>query len=647
MVADYRRRFWVALALTVPVLALSPFIQGLFTGGRHWTFPGALVTQFLLASGVYFYGGWPFLTGIVDELRTRRPGMMTLIALAITVAYGYSALVTFGVPGDVFFWETATLIDVMLLGHWIEMRSVMGASQALEALVALMPAEAHRIASDGSIRDVPISSLQPGDLVLVKPGEKIPVDGTVVEGRTTVNQALLTGESRPVEKGEGANVIGGSVNGESTITVRVEKTGEASYLAQVVQLVRAAQESRSQAQDLADRAAQALTLIALASGSATLAVWLLVGEPFTFALARMVTVMVITCPHALGLAIPLVVAVSTALGARAGMLVRDRSAFERARCIQAVVFDKTGTLTEGRFGVSDVIPLGDASEDELLSLAAALESRSEHPIARGILEAAAARRLSYPAPAEFRAIPGRGAQAAIGGRLVRIVSPSYLTEKGIQSDDPRVLRAQTEGKTVVFVLSDDRVIGAIALADIIRPTSREAIARLKAMGVRVMMLTGDADAVAAWVAKALALDEYFAGVLPDQKASRVSEIRHRGLVVAMVGDGINDAPALADADIGIAIGASTEVAIESADVVLVRSDPRDVVELIELSRAAYAKMVQNLAWATGYNAVAIPLAAGALFTRGVVLSPAAGAVLMSLSTVIVAINAQLLARARR
>jgi len=643
MVEDYRRRFWVSLLFTIPVVAFTPLIQQFFTG-RTFEFVGEHYLLFVFASIVFFYGGWPFLTGFIDELRSRQPGMMTLIALAISVAYIYSSLVTFGLAGTVFFWETATLIDVVLLGQWIETRSVIGASRALEALVALMPSDAHRLRPDGSIEDVPLAKLSPGDRVLVKPGEKVPVDGRIVEGRTTVNQALLTGESRPVEKGEGDAVIGASINGESAITVAVEKTGKDTYLSQVIHLVREAQESRSRTQDLADKAAQWLTIIAVVAGTATLGAWLTYGETFQFAIERLVTVVVITCPHALGFAIPLVVAVSTALAAADGLLIRDRQAFEQARAIQTVVFDKTGTLTEGRFGVTDVIALADHSEADTLAVAASLESRSEHPIAAGIVRAASERGLQFAAPAEFSAIPGKGARGIVNGKNVKVVSSGFLIENGLAFDDRRVARAQGEGKTVVFVLIEDQIVGAIALADIIRSESREALRQLKAMGIQTMMITGDSRAVAQWVAKDLALDDYFAEVLPDQKSFKIKEIKARGVAVAMVGDGVNDAPALVEADVGIAIGAGTDVAIEAADIVLVSSDPAEVPEIVRLSRATYRKMVQNLWWATGYNAIAIPLAAGVAYKFGVLLSPAIGAVLMSASTIVVAINAQLLAR---
>ena len=649
MVDDFRRRFWVSLGLTVPVLATSEMLQHILGLRAVLAFPGDQYVEFAFASAVYFYGGRPFLTGLVDELRKRLPGMMTLIALAITVAYAYSALVVFGLPGSVFFWETATLIDIMLLGHWIEMRSVLGASRALEQLVRLLPAEAHRLSADGSIEEVPLAALRPGDRVLVKPGEKIPTDGLVVAGRTSVNQAMLTGESQLVEKGEGDEVIGGALNGESAITIEVRRTGADSYLSQVIELVRKAQETRSRTQDLANRAAMWLTVIAIGGGTVTLVAWLGAGREFSFALERMVTVMVITCPHALGLAVPLVVAVSTALSARNGLLIRDRSAFERARDLDAVVFDKTGTLTEGRFGVTDVVPIAGRTEHDVLRLAAALESRSEHPIALGIVRAATDRGVQYPAPDGFAAIPGKGAQGTVDGAAVKVVSPGYLRDLGLGTWDKgdRIQRLADQGKTVVFVLAEERPVGAIALADIIRKESREALLRLKAMGIKPIMLTGDSAAVARWVAGELDLDDYFAEVLPDEKAAKIEEVKRRGLTVAMVGDGVNDAPALVAADVGIAIGAGTDVAIESADIVLVRSDPRDVPAIVGLARATYRKMVQNLWWATGYNTIAIPLAAGVLVRAGILLSPALGAVLMSVSTVVVALNAQLLGRGRR
>ena len=644
MITDYRRRFWASLVLTFPILAISPMVQHVFGLESALAFRGDLDVLFVLSSIVYFYGGWPFIRGLAGELRQHAPGMMTLIALAISVAYFYSAAVVFGLAGKVFFWELATLIDVMLLGHWIEMKSVLGASGALEALVKLLPSTAHRLRADGAIEDVPVSAIRSGDKVLVKPGEKVPTDGVIVAGRSSLNESMLTGESKPVDKSEGQEAIGGSVNGEGAITLDIRKTGAATYLSQVIEMVRQAQATRSRTQDLANRAAQWLTWIALSAGGATLAVWLGIGKGFEFALERMVTVMVITCPHALGLAVPLVVAVSTSLSARSGLLIRDRAAFERARNLQAIVFDKTGTLTEGRFGVSDIVPLGDIPENEVLRVAAALESRSEHPIAAGIVAAARERQLVPGEVRDFRNLTGQGAEASVDGQAVKVVSPGYLKAEGLPVDDPRTRRLADQGKTVVFVVRGGIPIGAIALADVVRRESHAAIAGLKRMGIQCMMLTGDSSAVARTVGSELGLDDYFAEVLPHQKAAKIREVKGRGLTVAMVGDGVNDAPALVESDLGIAIGAGTDVAIESADIVLVRSDPRDVAAIMALSRATYAKMVQNLLWATGYNVVAIPMAAGVTYGMGVLLSPAMGAALMSLSTVIVAINAKLLER---
>ncbi|HWS64901.1 MAG TPA: heavy metal translocating P-type ATPase [Steroidobacteraceae bacterium] len=644
MVADFRRRFWISLALTVPILAISEHFWALMGLRPLISFAGDRYALFAFASIVYFYGGWPFLKGAGGEIAGRKPGMMLLIAVAISAAFFYSAAVTFGLAGAGFYWELATLIDVMLLGHWIEMRSVMGASGALESLVRLLPSEAHRLRADGSTQDVTIDQLAPGDKVLVKPGERVPTDAVIVAGVTSLDESMLTGESKPVEKGEGAEVIGGSVNGEGAITIEIRKTGRETYLAQVMDMVRRAQESRSRSQDLANRAAVWLTAIALGVGAATFVAWLAIAGDFEFAVARGVTVMVIACPHALGLAVPLVVAVSTSLSASHGLLIRDRAAFERARNLQAVVFDKTGTLTEGRFGVSDVVPLGELAEEECLRLAAALEGQSQHPIAKGVTRAAADRKLKLPAVSEFKNLTGRGAQARVDGREVLVVSLGYLREKGLAADDALIARLAEQGKTVAYLVVEGKVAAAIALADVVRPESRAAVGELKRMGIRCMMLTGDSRAAAKTVAAELELDDFFAEVLPEDKAAKIREVQGRGLTVSMVGDGVNDAPALTQSDLGIAIGAGTEVAIESADVVLVRSDPRDVAAIIGLARKTYRKMVQNLAWATGYNAFAIPLAAGVAAPWGIVLTPAFGAVLMSVSTVIVAINARLLGR---
>jgi len=639
MVADFKRRFWVSLIFTIPILILSPMIQKFLGLAEILQFPGDLYVLFALSSVVLFYGGYPFLKGLFTELISAKPGMMTLIAIAVSVAYLYSSAVVFGLTGKIFFWELATLIDIMLLGHWIEMKSVMGASKALEELARLMPSDAHRVMPDGSVRDVPLDELNSGDRVLVKPGEKIPADGEVIEGDSSVNESMLTGESVPVSKKPGVKVIGGSVNGEGSITVEVQKTGKDSYLSQVIDLVRQAQESKSKTQDLANRAAVWLTIVALAGGAVTIFVWLaIMHKDFAFALERTVTVMVITCPHALGLAVPLVVAVSTALSASNGLLIRDRAAFERARNIQAIIFDKTGTLTEGKFGVTDTITFGnDVSEEDVLKYAASVESHSEHPIAKGIVASAG----EIYQVQNFRAITGKGTEGNVNGRNVKVVSPGYLKEQDIKIDDERFRELSSQGKTVVFILIDGELRGALALADVIRTESREAISRLKDMGIRCMMLTGDNKQVAKWVSEEIGLDEYFAEVLPDQKSAKVKEVQSRGLIVAMTGDGVNDAPALAQADVGIAIGAGTDVAVETADIVLVKSNPLDTVAILGLSRATYRKMVQNLLWATGYNVVAIPLAAGVLYPT-ILLGSALGAVFMSLSTIIVAINAKLL-----
>ncbi len=642
MVADFRRRFWVSLALTMPILALSPDIRDAL--GLTWLdFPGASYLLLALGTAVYLYGGRPFLRGLVEELSERTPGMMTLISLAITTAYAWSAAVILGVRGMTFFWELATLIDVMLLGHWIEMRSVMGASRALEELAKLMPEEAHRLSASGETEDVPVADLTHGDRILIKPGEKVPADGRIVEGQSALNEAMLTGEATPVEKSEGDEVIGGSINGDGSLTVEVQKTGDEGYLSQVIRMVEEAQQSKSRGQDLANRAAAWLTLIALGVGVITFLAWLLgAGRELEFALERAITVMVITCPHALGLAIPLVVAVSTAIGAGRGLLIRDRNAFERARNVQAVIFDKTGTLTEGRFGVAALAPVGERSEDDLLRLAAAVEAHSEHPIAQGITREAQERGLAVPEVSDFSAITGKGARGTVEGRELLVASPGYLSENAVEVSEETARAVAGEGRTIVYALDEGELIGAIALSDVIREESRQAVDDLKAAGLQAMMLTGDNEEVARWVAGELGLDDFFAHVLPDQKAAKVAEVQERGLLVAMVGDGVNDAPALAQADIGVAIGAGTDVAIEAADVVLVKSDPRAVVDMLGLSRATWRKMVQNLWWATGYNVFAIPLAAGALAGWGIVLPPAVGAMIMSISTIIVAINARLL-----
>nr|WP_286170935.1 heavy metal translocating P-type ATPase [Lentibacillus populi] len=640
MVNDFKKRFYVSLIVTIPILILSPMIQSFI--GVDWQFPYTQYILFGLATFIFFYGGWPFISGGISELKDKNPGMMTLIGLAILVAYVYSSLTVFGLAGKDFFWELATLIDIMLLGHWIEMRSVIGASNALEELVKLMPNEAHKLDENDEVRDVPVSDLKNKDRVLVKPGEKIPVDGTITDGKSAIDESMLTGESVPVEKNKGDEVIGGSVNKEGSLTIQVEKTGEDSYLSQVITLVKEAQESKSRTQDITNRAAKWLFYVALAAGFITLFIWLILGYSFDVALERMVTVMVITCPHALGLAAPLVIAVSTSISAKHGLLIRNRASFEGARNLNAVVFDKTGTLTKGEFEVTNIVPNEGYKEEEVLNWAASLEQNSEHPIATGIVKSAKDKKIKFKKITDFESIIGKGIQGIIDGKKVNVVSPGYVTSQNMGYDEQLFNEMSEEGKTVVFVLLDDKLAGMIALADIVRETAKEAIAALKENGIHSIMLTGDNKKVANWVAKQLDIDEVYAEVLPDKKADQVRKIKEKGWKVAMTGDGVNDAPALATADLGIAIGAGTDVAMETADIVLVKSNPKDVVSLIDLSRKTYRKMIQNLWWATGYNILAIPLAAGVLAPVGIVLSPAVGAVLMSLSTVIVAINAKLL-----
>lgn len=640
MVEDFKKRFFISLVLTLPILALSPMIQHFM--GVDWRFDNDMYILFALSTVVFFYGGWPFLTGGIAELKDRNPGMMTLIALAISIAYGYSSVVVFGWDGNQLFWELATLVVIMLLGHWIEMRSIMGASNALEQLVKLMPSEAHKLDDHKEVHDVPLSEIRNRDWVLVKPGEKVPVDGIIVEGQSTVDESMLTGESIPIEKEEGNQVIGGSVNKGGSLVIEVEKTGEESYLSQVITMVKEAQESKSRTQDLTNRAAKWLFYLALVAGFATLFAWLALGYPFDTAIERMVTVMVITCPHALGLAAPLVVAVSTSISARQGLLIRNRADFEGARNLDAVVFDKTGTLTKGEFGVTDIVSEQNYDDKEVLALAAAIEQNSEHPIATGIVASAKEKGMGIGKVTEFASITGKGIQGLVNGQRINVVSPGYVNSTGLSYNQELFNKMSEEGKTVVFVLVDEELAGMIALADIVRDSAKEAVAALKEKGIHSIMLTGDNRKVANWVAEQLGIDEVYAEVLPDDKANQITKIKDKGWRVAMTGDGVNDAPALATADLGIAIGAGTDVAMETADVVLVRSNPNDVVALIDLSKKTYRKMVQNLWWATGYNIFAIPLAAGVLAPWGIIVSPAVGAVFMSLSTVIVAINAKLL-----
>lgn len=637
MIEDFKKRFWVSLILTIPVLLLSPMIQGWL--GLDWTFRGDTYLLFGLSSIIFFYGGWPFLTGLIDELKETSPGMMTLIGVAIIVAYGYSSAVVFGLQGKTFFWELATLIDVMLIGHWIEMRSVMGASNALEKLMELMPDDAHLVHGD-HIMEVKVSELKKGDVLLIKPGEKIPSDGNIIGGESSLNESMLTGESKPVRKSLGDQVIGGSVNGKGSLKVEVGGTGEEAYLSKVIAMVREAQGKKSKTQNLADKAAFWLTIFSLSVGLGTLVIWLLLGKEFSFALERMVTVMVISCPHALGLAIPLVTAISTTVSSQNGLLIRNRTAFENARKINLIVFDKTGTLTTGEFGVNRFVSVDHTIDDqELLRITSAVEAKSEHPIAEGIIAKAKELGINVPEVTNFQSLTGKGAEAQVEGRSVKVISPGYLKEVGI--DIPQ--EAENDGsETIVFVLIKNKLAGYLSLTDQIRPESAESIKTLHQNGIKTIMLTGDNEAVARRVSEALDMDNYFAEVLPDQKLEKIKELQEAGAFVAMTGDGVNDAPALAQADIGIAIGSGTDVAAETADIILVNSNPKDISNIILFGKATYQKMIQNLIWATAYNVVAIPLAAGVLYHWGIMISPAIGAAFMSLSTVIVAINAQLL-----
>ncbi|NEW84569.1 MAG: copper-translocating P-type ATPase [Mariniphaga sp.] len=638
MIADFKKRFWVCLAITIPVLVFSPMIQEFFR--YHLLLPGNKYVLLILSSIIYFWGGWPFLKGFWGEIRKGSPGMMMLISMAISVAYIYSAATVFGLPGMDFFWELATLIVIMLLGHWLEMKSVLGASKALQLLVSMMPAEAHRVKPDGQVEDVKLEILAKDDVIMIKPGEKVPADGIIVEGSSYLNEAMLTGESKPVKKEIENKVIGGSINGNGSLKVKVEHTGKDSYLNKVISLVEEAQKSKSKMQNLSDRAAKWLTYISLLIGFGTLATWLILGFPFVFALERMVTVMVIACPHALGLAIPLVVAISTAVSAQHGLLIRNRTAFEDSRKISVILFDKTGTLTKGNFGVTRIVTVDkQLSEDDLLRLSSALEQSSEHPIAVGIVRDAKKKKITIPNPEKFNAITGKGVEASVEGKNIKVVSPGYLKDKNIPVPDDAFSSA---AETIVFILIDEKLAGYIALADEIRPESKEAINVFKKNGIKVLMATGDNEQVAKAVSDKLGLDGYFAEVLPDQKVKIVKDLQNKGEFVAMTGDGVNDAPALAQSNVGIAVGSGTDVAAETADIILVNSNPQDIANLILFGKATYRKMIQNLAWATGYNVIAIPLAAGALYNAGIVLGPAVGAVFMSLSTIIVAINAQLL-----
>ncbi len=643
----FRDKFWLSLVLTIPVVFWSEHIQMLLRY-RAPAFPGSEWIPPLLATVVFLYGGWVFLQGAMRELRDRLPGMMTLISLAISVAFVFSWIVQLGlIAAEALWWELATLVTIMLLGHWIEMRSISQAQGALQELAKLLPDTATRV-TDGGEERVPRAELRDGDVVLIRPGENVPADGVVLKGQSDVNEAMITGESRPVKKREGDEVIAGTINGEGSLRVEVTGTGEATKLSRIMRLVADAQRSKSRAQHLADRAAQMLTGVAIAAALLTLVVWQLLGAPIDFAVVRVVTVLVIACPHALGLAVPLVVAISTTLGARAGLLVRDRRGLEEARTLDTVIFDKTGTLTLGEFRVVDTVADG-VSPDEALRIAAAVEAESEHPIARGIVKTAEERGVSIAAAAGFRGLPGKGVAATVDGAEYHLGGPALLREENasvpaalMQAAEAAARRAQS----AIYLLRDRVAIAVFAVADAIRPESRDAIRALHKRDIRVAMLTGDARAVAQAVAEELEIDTVFAEILPEDKASKVRELQDQGRKVAMVGDGVNDAPALATADIGIAIGAGTDVAVEAGHIVLVRSDPRDIPRIVSLSRATYRKMVQNLWWAAGYNIFAIPLAAGVLAAQGILLTPALGAILMSASTVIVAINAQLLKRVR-
>ena len=644
----FRDRFWLSMVFTIPAVLWSEHIQMLLRY-RAPAVPGATWIPAVFGTLVFLYGGRAFLQGAWRELKDRLPGMMTLISLAITVAFVFSWIVQLGlISADALWWELATLVTIMLLGHWIEMRSIQRAQGALQELAKLLPDTATRL-RDGAEERVLVGDLRPGEVVLIRPGESVPVDGTIRAGASSLNEAMITGESRPVKKREGDAVIDGTINGDGSLRVEVTSTGADTKLSKIMRMVADAQRSKSRAQQLADRAAQMLTQIAIAAALLTMVAWQLLGAPIDFAVVRTVTVLVIACPHALGLAVPLVVAISTTLGAQAGLLVRDRRGLEEARLLNTVIFDKTGTLTLGEFRVVGLTVADGMSSDAALRIAAAIERESEHPIARGIVRSAEERGLQLPVAEDFRALPGRGVAATVEGVEYQLGGPALLSST--KATVPERLRdaantATQRAQSAIYLVRDGGALAVLAVADAIRPESREAIAALHQRGIEVAMLTGDARAVADAVAKDLGIDTVFAEVLPEDKASKVEELQRRGRKVAMVGDGVNDAPALATADIGIAIGAGTDVAVEAGHIVLVRSDPRDIPKIITLSRATYRKMVQNLWWAAGYNIVAIPLAAGVLASRGVLLTPALGAVLMSASTVIVAINAQLLKRVR-
>lgn len=634
---DFLKRFWICLVVTVPVLLLSHMIQQWF--GFELVFAGDKYILLLLSSFIYFYGGMPFLKGLVSEVRDNAIGMMTLVAVAISVAFIYSVAVVFGLPGMDFFWEFATLIDIMLLGHWLEMRSQMAASNALQSLVALLPANVH-VEKNGEVIDIDIQQLKKEDVAIIKPGEKIPADGVVIDGSTFVNESMLTGESVPVKKEKNSKVIAGAINGDGSLRIRVTGTGKDSYLNKVITLVQSAQNTKSRTQNLADKVAKWLTVISLFVGIITFIVWY-INHDLAFALERMVTVMVTSCPHALGVAIPLVVAISTTASATHGLLIRNRTAFENARRLTTVIFDKTGTLTKGSHEVQNIISTSDQySANDILQYVAAIQQHSEHYIARGILKVLKEKNLELWQSSDFTYLQGIGVSGIVKEKMVVAAGPNYFTkDKKALPDIPSSIDQDTE--TVNFILMDGEPVGMITLADSIRESSREAIEQLKAMNIKSFLLTGDNEKIAASVSYKLGMDGYLANVLPHQKQEKVKEFRQKGEVVAMTGDGVNDAPALAQADVGIAVGSGTDVAAETADIILVNSDPKDVSQMIDFGKKTYRKMIQNLAWAVGYNVIAIPLAAGVLYPY-FTLSPAMGAVLMSISTVIVAINARML-----
>jgi Cu2+-exporting ATPase len=643
----FRRKFWVALALTIPAMIWGEMIPHAF-GFTPPTFPGSTRVPLIFGVAVFVYGGMVFLQGAWRELKERQPGMMTLISLAISVAFAYSVAVSAGARGMSLWWELSSLVTIMLLGHWMEMRSISHAQGALQELARLLPNTATLVVG-GQTEEVVVSALQEHDIVLIRPGGSAPADGVVVEGRSSMNESMITGESRPVPKQNGDTIVAGTINGDGSLRVEVARTGNRTALAGIMRLVEQAQTSRSRAQVLADRAAFWLTIVALGSAALTAVAWILADADGSYVVERVVTVLVVACPHALGLAVPLVVALSTTLGARNGLLVRDRRGLEGARLVNTVVFDKTGTLTLGQHRVVAVRTVEGLTENDALRLAAAVERDAEHPVARAIVASAADRNLDVPAATNFRAIPGHGVEATVEGRELADGGPNMLSRLGVQP--PTVLaqfadEAAGRGEGVIFHIENKTVVAAFAIADAVRPESREAISSLHDAGIEVAMLTGDSRAVAEGVAHDLSIDTVFAQVLPEEKVQRIKELQAAGKRVAMIGDGVNDAPALVAADVGVAIGAGTNVAVEAGDIVLVRSDPRDVPRIITLSHATHRKMVQNLWWAAGYNIVAIPLAAGVLASRGIVLSPAIGAVLMSLSTIIVAVNAQLLRRVR-